>query len=186
MTTAWGAFFTDYEGIAFRQYVGWLLVGVISTQVPALIMLVLWHRHRGMPGSRRARKFGRTRILGLLGGLITVIGVFVLWATGRAQWPVFVFGILALEFIAIPTDRAATVGLGWGILALLYTLYVIPAAVRENVTFLGCLILLVGCALVLTKSRMIETTTEALPAEAPHQTDNEASSWPRETEREGK
>src|SRR5437879_853787 len=184
MTTAWGAFFTDYEGIAFRQYVGWLLIGVISTQVPALIMLVLWHRHRGMPGSRRARKFGRTRILGLLGGLITVIGVFLLWATGRAQWPVFVFGILALEFIAIPTIYAANVGLGWGIIALLYTLYVIPAEVRGNVTVLGCFILIVGCALVFTKSRMIETTTKALPAEAPHQNDHEASSWPREDENE--
>ena len=186
MTTAWGAFFTDYEGIAFRQYIGWLLVGVISTQVPALIMLVLWHRHRGMPGSRRARKFGRTRILGLLGGLITVIGVFLLWANGHYYYPVFVFGILALEFIAIPTSYAAKVGLGWGIIALLYSLFAIPVGARENVTFLGCLILLVGCALVLTKSRMIETTTEALPVEAPHQTDNEASSWPRETEREGK
>ena|SRR5438094_2182598 len=126
MTTAWGALFTDYEGPAFRQYIGWLLVGVISTQVPALIMLVLWHRHRGMPGSRRARKFGRTRILGLLGGLITVIGVFLLWANGHYYYPVFVFGILALEFIAIPTIYAAKVGLGWGIIALLYSLFAIP------------------------------------------------------------
>ena len=186
MTTAWGAFFTDYEGIAFREYVVWLLIGVISTQVPALIMLVLWHRHRGMPGSRRARKFGRTRILGLLGGLITVIGVFLLWANGHYYYPVFVFGILALEFIAIPTIYAANVGLGWGIIALLYSLFAIPVGARENVTFLGCLILLVGCALVLTKSRMIETTTEALPAEAPHQNDHEASSWPREEEHERK
>jgi hypothetical protein len=101
MTTAWRALFTDYEGIAFRENLGWLLLVVIPTQILALIMVILWRRHGGMLGSRRARKFGRTRILGLLGGLITVIGVFLLWATGRAQWQVFVLDILALEFIAI-------------------------------------------------------------------------------------
>jgi hypothetical protein len=169
---------------------GWLfyalLAVVVPTQVAVIVCVVVLRRRRG--SHRAGTRIGLGRALGIVGGVITLIGVFLPWATIFQSSPaggppiaderagsiaVFVFGILGLEFVAIPTKGTAAMGLGWGVLSLSGTLYAIPGLSSGGisgagwsfqttidyglyVTILGCLVLIIGSALAHEEARKAE------------------------------
>jgi|SRR5436309_434710 len=148
---------------------GWLwyalLALVIPTQISALAFAVLYRRRRRARPNLNNLRIRLGRILGIVGGFVTAVGVFLQWMGahvlfGGDSMAVFVLGILGLEFVAIPTKGTATMGVVWGIIALLGTLVnIIPALGSLGitafdfgfyVTILGSLVLIVGsgaCAL---------------------------------------
>src|SRR2546425_12977 len=175
-----------------NQSQGWLwyalLALVIPTQISALAFAVLYRRRRRARLNRNNVRIRLGRILGIVGGFVALVGVFLPWATvgtqevtGGDSIAVFALGILGLEFVAIPTRGTATMGVVWGIIALLATLVNIPALGSLGITYgsgqvafdfgfyvtiLGSLVLIVGssaCALGGEEGRTLATKPAVEP-----------------------
>jgi hypothetical protein len=179
---------------------GLLFYAILAILIPSQVFIisVLFTRQWRIQGKVA---IGRGRVVGILGGLIPFIGVFLPWATvsgstdghawayhytggqSIALFVVPVFGFFGLESVAIPTKRSATLGLGCGILAILGTLSITPILVSGPyvgqvtleyglyVTILGAIALIVGSVLARKETREVKTSAEAPLAEARHQPD---------------
>jgi hypothetical protein len=179
---------------------GLLFYAILAILIPSQVFIinVLFTRQWRIQGKVA---IGRGRLVGIIGGLITFIGVFFPWATvsgsteghawayhytGSQSIALFIvpaFGFFGLESVAIPTKRSATLGLGCGILAILGTPSIIPILVSGPsvgqvtfeyglyVTILGAIALIVGSVLARKETREVKTSAEAPLAEAPHQPD---------------
>ena len=142
---------------------------VIPTQISAIAFAVLYRRRRRARPNLNNARIRLGRILGIVGGFVTAVGVFLQWIGahvlfGGDSLAVFVLGILGLEFVAIPTKGTATMGVIWGIIALLATLVnIIPALGSLGittfdfgfyVTILGSLVLIVGSSACALRGRL--------------------------------
>ena len=88
---------------------------VIPTQISALAFAVLYRRRKRARPNLNNLRIRLGRILGIVGGFVTAVGVFLQWMGahvlfGGDSMAVFVLGILGLEFVAIPTKGTATMG----------------------------------------------------------------------------
>lgn len=177
-----------------------LLVVAIPTQIAAIVLVVLLRRRRtrGRPDLKEVR-IGRGRILGILGGVITIIGAFLPWATifqinpgsksfvdsftatfGFLGVVVLLFGLIGLEYVAIPTEGTATVAALFGVLVLLATgtafglgatfamneqagnpNWIVTTGSGLYVSILGALALIGGSALAFVDAKK---TTPPIPA----------------------
>lgn len=138
-------------------------------------------------------KIGPGWITGILGGLITIVGTVLPWATisgGSLTTPltipgtltilgiaVLVFGVLGLVCVAIPKKITAILGIVWGVLALLVGLLTLAglaaaAAVAAGsgtgyvvTTQYGAYLALIGALILIVGSAL--AYTEAKKAAAP-------------------
>jgi hypothetical protein len=172
---------------------GLLFYSILAVLIPPQVLFFSEIAHRWRTQGKLGISLGR--IVGIVGGLAAFIGVFLPWThvfhtdfTGANSIAFLIvpgFGIFGLESISIPTKRAATLGLGCGIIALLGTLVAIPTLAgglpqREAVPFdyglyvtiLGSLALIVGSALARGEAREVKTVTEApSPTDGPDKGD---------------
>jgi len=150
------------------------LAVAIPTQVAAIVLVVVLHRSR-MRGELdlKRKRISVGKILGIIGGLIILVSVFLPWAAlsqsglsagtidpfvatlGFVGVFVLLFGIIGLEYVAIPTRGTALTGAVFGTIAFLLTLavlggspsgYQISPAIGMYLSLIGSLILVGGSA----------------------------------------
>ena len=136
--TAWGPFYSDWDNFEnWLRFYGWLFYSVLVVFVLSMLGNLIAYA-RGLRQRELANSPGRIlgRLLAVVGGLLTVIGLFLPWGrvdfadpalsgasystfSWYGDWIFLVFGLLWFTFFAVPRKIAAVWGFVWGILAIL-------------------------------------------------------------------
>ncbi len=176
LDTAWGSFENYWNSNASAAFKLGLFVWIAVIFVN-LIVYVRARLERNRAEVSRGRILGR--VMAVVGGLITLIGILMpwvrvdagipsyyrLWFPGDVAWLVFVLGLLWFAFFAVPKEVAAILGAFWGSLALVLTILALKrisdlAAVDGGVyveyglgvSMLGSFVLIVGSVLAFVKA----------------------------------
>ncbi len=196
MTATWGIFdtawsnFENWWNSSASAWFKFVLVVWIAVVFVNVIVYVRGRRERKDVEISPGRILGR--VLAVLGGLITLIGLFMPWESidaslpeyynptfpGDGAWLVLVFGLLWFTFFAVPKESAAILGFVWGSLALVLTVQALKgiadlAVVNGGavyvgyglyVSILGSCILIVGSVLAFVKAKQTKKS-EPIPSD---------------------